>query len=126
MASKEKEVLSLIVTKMNEVLGEVEKIKGKSTYAKVSALISVLPEAIRQVELLGKELVSVDKKKLAVEACITYYDIKLLPNAIERKILGAIVDVFVSMLNKWFGDNWGSVVSGVLGKVLVFLQKIVK
>lgn len=120
----EKELLKEIVAKLKESHAAIKGLKGKSTYEIMVALLTVLPDAILYVEELGKNLASADKKKLAIEACLEFVNIKVVPDAIERKLLGLIIDFTIGLLNKWFGKNWGGKIYSVFTKVVSWIKKI--
>ena len=61
---------------------------------------------MKKVEEIGDSLSSADKKELAIEACLKYCNIKYLPDALESKLIGLMIDGSISMLNKWFGKAW--------------------
>ena len=124
MAKSEKELLEEIVAKLKESHEVIKNLKGKSTYEIMVALLGVLPDAVLCVEELGGKLDSADKRELAIEACLQFINVKLVPDAIERKLLGAIIDVLINTLNKWFGKDWGVKVFSVFNRVISWIKKI--
>ena len=106
MAKEEQELLEQIVEAVKEGRGVAESCKGKKATAVLKIIADVLPDVIEQVEIIGDGLESADKKELAIEACLTYLNIKMLPDGLERKMIGILIDASVKMLNKWFGKDW--------------------
>ena len=119
MAKADKVLLEQIVANIQAVHGDVKKLKGKKTAEVIKIVAEILPDVLKQVEEAGDALSSADKKELAIEACLKYCNIKYLPDSIERKLIGYMIDGSISMLNKWFGKDWinkiAKVASGVWG-----------
>ena len=119
MGKEEKVLLDQIVANIEELHGAAKKLKGKKTAEVIKIVAEILPDVLKQVEEVGDGLASADKKELAIEACLKYCNIKYLPDALERKLIGYMIDGSISMLNKWFGKDWinkiAKVASGVWG-----------
>lgn len=128
MAKEEQELLEQIVEGVKACRGVAENCKGKKATAILKIIADVLPDVIEQVEIIGDGLESADKKELAIEACLTYLNIKMLPDGIERKMIGILIDASVKMLNKWFGKDWitkvNKVASGVWGWIKNLFHKV--
>lgn len=124
MAKEEKELLNEIVDSVTEMHGKVKSMKGKKTAEVIITVASILPDVIRQVEELGDRLSSADKRALAIEVSLKYCNIKYLPDAIESKIIGAMIDGSVSMLNKWFGKDWIDKIVKVTSTVWGWFKKV--
>lgn len=124
MATEEKELLNEIVAKITELHGKATKLKGKNTVEIITAVLGVLPDIVKEVEIVGDKLASADKKNLAIEAALKWANIKLIPDAIERKLIGLVIDFVIGLLNKWFGKEWISKVTGFIGKIWSFIKKI--
>jgi len=124
MSTEYKELLEEIIEKLQKTHEIVKGLKSKSTYEIMVALLAVLPDAILCVEELGGKLESADKRELAIEACLHFVNVKMLPDAIERKLLGAVIDFVINTLNKWFGKDWGVKVFGVFNRVISWIKKI--
>lgn len=106
MAKEEKELVAEIVEAVTEAHGKVKKVKGKKVVEVIAIASEVLPDILKKVEEIGDKLSSADKKELAIEAFLKYCNIKYLPDAVERQIIGLLIDGSISMLNKWFGKDW--------------------
>lgn len=120
----EKLLLEEIVAKIKEAHGLAGNLKGKGTMEIITALLGVLPDVIKEVEIIGDKLSSADKKELAIEACLTWANCPVLPDSIERQLLGLIIDFVISLLNKWLGNEWLGKVTGFLSKVWSVFKKI--
>ena len=106
MGKEEKELLAEIVESVIETHGKIKSLKGKKTIEVITVVSQILPDILKKVEELGDSLGSADKKELAIEACLKYCNIKYLPDALESKLIGLMIDGSISMLNKWFGKAW--------------------
>ena len=87
MATEEKELLNEIVAKITELHGKATKLKGKSTVEIITAVLGVLPDIVKEVEIVGDKLASADKKNLAIEAALKWANIKLIPDALNASSL---------------------------------------
>lgn len=67
----------------------------------IIAGVIVNVESIIEVKLEGKE-----KRQLAIDIINELVDIPVIPEFIEAKIIGLVVDAIVSALNKIFGKQW--------------------
>lgn len=124
MAEVEKALVTEIVEKIKELHGKAKSLKGKSLVEIITAVLSVLPDVIKEVELYGDKLASSDKKELAIEVCLKYLNIKALPDSIERQLIGVLIDAIVTLLNKWFGKEWISKVVGLFSTIWNFFKKV--
>lgn len=106
MGKEEKELLAEIVESVIETHGKIKSLKGKKTLEVITVVSQILPDILKKVEEIGDSLSSADKKELAIEACLKYCNIKYLPDALESKLIGLMIDGSISMLNKWFGKAW--------------------
>ena len=123
MAKVEKELLAKIVAKVEEANGVAKSMKGKSSQEVMQYLITILPDVIKEVELIGGELDSANKKALAIEAALKYANCKFLPDAIERQFLSLAIDFVIGLLNKWFGNEWAAKLTGFIKKAWEFIKK---
>ncbi len=124
MAKEEQELLERIVEAIKAGRGVAESVKGKKATAVLKIIADVLPDVIEQVELIGDGLASADKKELAIEACLTYLNINVLPDGLERKMIGILIDASVKMLNKWFGKDWIDKINRTASKVWTWIKKL--
>lgn len=106
MAKEEKELITEVVAAVIETHGKIKSMKGKKTAEVMEVISDILPDILKKVEELGDKLGSADKKELAIEAALKYCNIKYLPDSLERKLIGFMIDGSISMLNKWFGKEW--------------------
>ena len=124
MAKEEKELLNEIVESITEMHGKVKSMKGKKTVEVICTVAGILPDVLRKVEELGDRLGSADKRTLAIEVCLKYCNIKYLPDMVESKIIGAMIDGSISMLNKWFGKDWIDKIVKVTSTVWGWFKKV--
>ena len=104
--------------------GTVKKLKGKKAAEVIKIVSEILPDVLKQVEEVGDSLSSADKKELAIEACLKYCNIKYLPDALERKLIGYMIDGSIAMLNNWFGKDWLSKIAKVATGVWGWFKKV--
>lgn len=124
MAKDEKELLAKIVEAVTELHGKAKSLKGKKIAEVIKVVSEILPDVLKQVEEIGDSLSSADKKELAIEACLKYCNIKYVPDAVERKIIGYMIDGSISMLNKWFGKDWLAKITKVTSTVWGWFKKV--
>lgn len=122
--SVESELLNEIVAKITELHGKAASLKGKDTFTILSTILTVLPDVIKEVEVIGGKLDSADKKELAIEVMLKWANIKKLPDSMERQILSLVIDLVIALLNKWFGKEWIKKVTSFLGKVWYLIKKV--
>lgn len=122
--AEEKVLLEEIVAGVKETCGNAPSLRGKKTVEKIAAILNVLPEVVKHVEVLGEKLESADKKELAIEACLKWANMSTLNDTIERQLLGLIIDFLISLLNKWLGKEWLSKVTGFLSTVWSFVKRL--
>lgn len=120
----EKELLYEIVEAVTEAHGTIKSLKGKKAAEVLKVVSEILPDVLKQVEELGDKLSSADKKELAIEACLKYCNIKYLPDALERQVIGFMIDGSISMLNKWFGKDWIAKISKVASGVWAWFKSL--
>lgn len=125
MAKEEKELLEQIVASVVEAHGTVKSLKGKKLADVLKVVSAILPDVLKRVEELGDSLSSSDKKELAIEACLKYCNIKYVPDAVERKVIGYLIDGSISMLNKWFGKDWLAKIAKVTSTVWGWFKKLI-
>lgn len=124
MATEEKELLEQIVASVVEAHGTVKSLKGKKLADVLKVVSAILPDVLKRVEELGDSLSSADKKELAIEACLKYCNLKYVPDAVERKVIGYLIDGSISMLNKWFGKDWLAKIAKVTSTVWGLFKKL--
>ena len=101
-------MLNAVVENLKDSLGEIKSIK-KLDLNSVKQVATIIDEAVTEVERVSKEIrafSSKEKRQLAVDAINQILDIPLIPEFVEGKVIGLVVDVVVGLLNKWFGKNW--------------------
>lgn len=126
MSKEEKELLEQIVAAVIEAHGEAKKLRGKKVVEVLTIISEVLPDVLLKVEELGDKLSSADKKELAIEACLKYCNIKYVPDAIERQVIGLMIDGSISMLNKWFGKDWIDKINKAVSTVWGWFKNLLK
>lgn len=124
MSKEEKELLAKVVESVIELHGKIKSMKGKKTAEVMQIIAEILPDVLKKVEELGDELGSADKKELAIEACLKYCNIKCMPDALERKLIGFMIDGSISMLNKWFGKDWLKKIGDTATSTWKWLKKL--
>lgn len=124
MAKAEKELLAEIVASVTEAHGKVKSLKGKKTVEVIAVVAQILPDILKKVEEIGDALSSADKRELAIEASLKYCNIKYLPDAVEAKLIGLMIDGSISMLNKWFGKDWITKITKVASGIWSWFKKI--
>lgn len=126
MAKEEEVLLDQIVAAVEEACGVAESLKGKKFAAALKIISDVLPDIVEQVELVGDGLGSADKRELAILAIHKYFNVKVLPDGLEKKILGILIDSTVKGFNKLFGKDWINKVNKAASKVWAWFKKLFK
>lgn len=124
MAKEEKELLAEVVAAVVEAHGKIKSMKGKKTVEVIQVVAQILPDILKKVEELGDKLGSADKKELAIEAALKYCNIKYVPDSLERQLIGFMIDGSISMLNKWFGQDWFNKISKVTNSLWALFKKV--
>ena len=72
---------------------------------KIKDFAKIVGECIVEAEkLMGMS--GANKKDYVVKALNAVIDIPFIPEAIEAKIIGLIVDIVVDVVNKYWGHKW--------------------
>jgi hypothetical protein len=95
----------------SEVQSAIEVFKQNKDWnlASINGKVDVLQTVLVEVEKAGKEvsgMVGVDKKKLAVEIINSLIDIPMIPEWGEAILIEYVIDIVVTLFNKWFGHTW--------------------
>lgn len=124
MGTVENELLTEIVAVVTETSGKAKSLKGKNSTEVLQTISAILPDILKNVEELGDKLSSADKKELAIEASLKYCNVKYLPDALERQVIGLMIDGSISMLNKWFGKEWITKISQVASSFWGWFKRV--
>ena len=73
-----------------------------------SKYFKIISDAIEFVEKNFFNLDSAEKRQKAIENINALIDIPFLPESIEEKIIGYLIDGMVFILNKLVGKDWGA------------------
>jgi len=65
-----------------------------------------IEQAIRDAEIKFGRGKGIDKRKFAIELINAIVDIPILPEFLEEKIIGLLVDFAVDIFNRKFGKRW--------------------
>ena len=124
MAKEEEILVDQIVATVEEICGVAANCKGKKAAAVLAVIADALPTVVEQVELVGDNLSSADKKELAITVIMRYINIKVLPDGLEKKMIGILIDATVKTLNRWFGKEWIEKVNKTASKAWAWLKKL--
>lgn len=85
----------------------IEKLRGFN----LSAIVALIADVVLRVERIVPEygrLSSSEKKEAATKVLNELIDIPALPEWLEEKVFGLVIDALVMAMNKWFGKSWGT------------------
>ena len=124
MSKTEKELLNDIVDAIVDLRGKAKSLRGKKTLEIFAEVSKILPDVMEKVEELGTELESADKRELAIQVSLRYFNVKYLPDSVEAKLIGLAIDGSISMLNKWFGKDWIDKINKVTSTIWGWFKKL--
>lgn len=94
-----------------DVLAQMELVKLNPGWdaGSINSKVDILQIVLVEVEKVSKEIGSMsgtEKKELAVEIINSLVDIPVMPEWVEAKVIEYVIDVAISLFNKWFGKLW--------------------
>ena len=101
-----------------DVTMQIELIKMDPGWdmSSINNKVDIIQIVLVEVEKVAKELgdmLSAEKKKLAVDTINAVVDIPILPEWMEAKIIEQAIDLSIAWFNKLFGHTWlGKLVNG--------------
>ncbi len=100
---KLKELVALALDEGKGTVNELRRITGGFSLKGLSGALHIAPDVIKRVEKISvaKELAGADKKELAIEIIVQLVPLPAyIPEWLERKVLGWIIDRAVARYNK--------------------------
>jgi len=102
------EALNKVKEDVNAAI-EVFKQNKDWSISSINGKVDVLQTVLVEVEKTAKDLggmLGADKKKLAVDVINTLIDIPMIPEWGEAILIEYVIDIVVTLFNKWFGHTW--------------------
>jgi len=103
-----KELVKEIVGDIRELYGKIKTVKTLGPKS-VGVAIDIIEDVTIAIEEHSDEFETLSgsaKKKLAIDIINELIDIPVLPEIMEAKIIGFIVDTVIRLKNKWLGKGW--------------------
>jgi len=99
------DLVEQVYSDVKELIEALKEFKGKSWTEMIPLFVELVKAVIEKVEFY-KDLTGEEKREIAVGVLNKAVDIPMLPEFMEERVFGLLVDVTVNLLNNFFGKNW--------------------